>query len=114
VEVFPMADKSGFAPQVLIKLKPFSNRSSEPFRRILFIAPKIKVSEIIVQCGREHKAVFVGNARKKTDRVINVYFVSVESAPPIPRRRYASAGFEYFSAQFIGEFAVIMANDFDP
>jgi hypothetical protein len=108
-----MADKSGFAPQVLIELKPFSNRSSEPFRRILFIAPKIKVSEIIVKCCREDKTVFVGNARKETDRIINVYFVSIESAPPISRRRYASVGFEYFPAQLIGESAVIMANDFD-
>jgi len=108
-----MADKSRFAPQILIELEPFSNRSSEPFRRILFIAPKITVSEIIVKRGREHKTVFIGNARKKTHRIINVYFVSVESAPPISRRRYVSVGFEYFPAQLIGENAVIMANDFD-
>jgi hypothetical protein len=108
-----MADKSGFAPDVLIKLEPFSNRSSEPFRRILFIAPKIKVSEVKVKCSREHKTVFVGNARKKTDRIVNVYFVRIESAPPVSRRRYASVGFEYFAAELVGESAVIMTNDFD-
>jgi len=108
-----MADKSGFAPVVLIELEPYSNRSSEPFRRILFVAPKIKVSEVKVKCSREHKTVFVGDPRKKTDRIINVYFVRIESAPPISRRRYASVGFEYFPAQLIGESAVIMTNDFD-
>jgi hypothetical protein len=46
-------------------------------------------------------------------RIVNVYFVRIESAPPISRRCYASAGFEYFASELVGEGAVIMTNDFD-
>jgi hypothetical protein len=112
-EVVPVADKSGLAPVVLIELEPFGDRSREPFRRILLIIPKVNIGEIEVECSREHEAVFVGNGRKETGRIINIYFVRIEPAPPVSGRRYAPVGFEYFPEQLVAEGAVIMADDLD-
>jgi hypothetical protein len=108
-----MANKSWLAPIVLIELQPRCDRSSEPFRRVPFIALKINVGEIEVKRGREYKAVFIWNLRQKMSGIFNVDFVGVEPAPPISWRCDASMGFENFATQLIGESAVIMANDFD-
>jgi hypothetical protein len=114
VKVVPMADKSRFAPAVLIEFKPFSNRLSEPFRRIVFIAPEIDVGKVKIKRSGEHKTVFVGNVRHKPARIVDVYFVGIESAPPVSGRCDASVGLEYFASELVGEGAIVMANDFDP
>ena len=92
-----MADKSRFAPAVLIEFELLSHRLSEPFRRILFIAPKIDVGEVHIKSKmkrRTTKAVFVGNVRQKPLRIVDVYFVGIEFAPPVSGRCDASVGFQ--------------------
>lgn len=110
-EIVSMADKSRLAPVVLIEFESVLDRPAEPLRWILFICLKIDIREVEIKRGREDEAIVVRDACEEARRVVNVEFVRIEPAPPVARRCYAPARFEYFPAELVGEGAIILTND---